>query len=73
MRFENIFKRNEIQPVILKIPQYIILGVTGELTKYKSLATKEVVILRGRDTLRWHNWRAGQDTTLLKAHIHSAD
>lgn len=55
MRLENIFKRNEIQPVILKIPQYIILGVTGELTKYKSVATKEVIILRGRDTLRWPN------------------
>lgn len=50
MRFYNIFKRNEIQPVVLKILQYIILNVTGDLTKYRSLAIKKVVIPMERDT-----------------------
>lgn len=53
MRFHHIFKRNEIQPITLKILQYMMLDVRGDQTKDKSLARKETVIPMGKDKFRW--------------------
>lgn len=52
MKFHQIFKRNEIQLIILKILQYMMLDVRRDQTKDESLARKEVVIPVGK-TFRW--------------------
>ena len=47
MRFHNIFERSQIQLEILKILQFYMSDVVGDLTQQESLALKELTIPMG--------------------------